>query len=166
MGSLDEWQTNVAAPLAASSRLLVCVCAPFAAVLFPFASLQPFGINIHGPSKVGKTTCLLVAGSVVGLGEVTDLLTWNVTDAGLQELLPAFNDCVIPVDELGLLKTDKGAYDRLKNFAYVLSAGTERKRHSSWKTEGGRWRGLCYPHPSIPSPGSLRTRSSSATWVK
>jgi hypothetical protein len=141
-GRVKDWSREVAAPASGSSRLIMSICASFASVLFPFANLQPFGINIFGPSKVGKTTCLLSAGSVVGLGEVGDLLTWNITDAALQELLPAFNDCLIPVDELGMLKTDRGAYDRLKNFAYVLSSGAERKRHSSWRSEAGRWRGL------------------------
>lgn len=47
---------------------------------------------------------MLGAASVVGIGDEDRLPNWNATPAALLESCKAFNDQIMPLNELGLLK--------------------------------------------------------------
>ena len=65
-GTLTEWQDNIARFCVGNSKLMFAVCTAFAAAILPIAEEMSGGFHLHGTSSTGKTTALLVAGSVWG----------------------------------------------------------------------------------------------------
>jgi putative DNA primase/helicase len=123
-GTLDGWRRTVAKPAQYSSRIVCGICAALAATVLRFSSLNSFGILNSGSSKLGKSTMLLAAASVIGIGSEDDLPNFKTTDAALAELPAEFNDSLLPLNELGLLKgraTDR--QERLRAFTYGFAEG-------------------------------------------
>jgi len=123
-GDHAKWLRAVAPHAKFSSRMLLAISAALAAPLLKMAELHSFGILLHGPGKAGKSTMLLAAASVVGYGREQDLPNFRATDAALGEIPAAFNDSLLPLNELGLLKgsvTEK--HHRLRDFAYGFAEG-------------------------------------------
>ena len=103
-GRHKEWITSVAQPARYSSCTVLGICMALAAPLLDFLDFHSFGILLSGPSKAGKSTALDVTGSVIGFAREKDLPNFRTTDTALGELPASFNDMVVPINELGLLK--------------------------------------------------------------
>jgi putative DNA primase/helicase len=69
-GSLSEWQ-DMAKLAVGNSRLAFAISSAFAAPLLHLAGAESGGFHFRGGSSTGKTTALLVAGSVWGVAEVS-----------------------------------------------------------------------------------------------
>jgi uncharacterized protein (DUF927 family) len=65
-GSLEDWQLEVGAVCASSSRLTFALSAALAAPLLHIAGVENGGFHFRGPSSIGKTTMLKVAASLWG----------------------------------------------------------------------------------------------------
>ncbi len=130
-GSLEEWIQKVAQPCKFSSRLMLLVSCGFAAPILPVAGLQPFAVLVYGKPKSGKTTAILVAASIIGIGAESRLLNFNMTDAALLERARFLNNQCVPVNETGALKGDKKyAYPKLRTTIYTFAEGQDTLRHS------------------------------------
>jgi putative DNA primase/helicase len=138
-GTLRQWSEGVAIPAALSTRMVFGICAALAAPLLGPAKVSPFAINVFGPAKSGKSTMLLVAGSVSGFGTESDLPTFLTTDAAFLELALAFNHMLLPINEMGLLRGNSSLrHTRLTELSYALaeefgttySAGAPSALHS------------------------------------
>lgn len=132
-GSRNEWSRQVAEPARQSSRLVLGICVPFAAHVSDFIELNPFGILFHGPSKAGKSTVLVGAGSVIGFAREEDLPNFRSTDAALSEMPSSFNDMLMPLNELGLLKGNRvERANRVKDLSYGIAEtrGTMYSSHA------------------------------------
>lgn len=121
-GSLAKWKSGVAKPARHSSRFVFATCTAFAAPLLRFANLNSFGVQLSGPPKTGKSTGLMVGASVIGFRRERDLPNFRVTDAALGEIPAEYNDSILPLNELALLKGRKS--ERLRDLAYGLAEGT------------------------------------------
>ena len=131
-GTLEDWQRYVAQPAMRSTRLMLVLAATFAAPLVKISELQNFGINIFGPSKVGKTTALLVGASAIGIGTERDLPNWNTTSNAFLETARGFTDLMVPANEVGLLAGKRrDAYGPIRERIYIFSEGRDRARLSS-----------------------------------
>lgn len=120
-GTLDEWRASVAAPAVGNSRLILGLCAAFAAPLLGRLGMEGGGFHLRGPSSVGKTTALRVAGSV--WGGPTYHRTWSATGNGLEGIALAHNDGLLCLDELGQLPAREAAA-----VAYMLANGQGKQR--------------------------------------
>jgi hypothetical protein len=102
------------------------ISAAFAAPLMDPIGEGSFGICLFGKSRGGKTLATLAAGSVIGLGSEDQLPNWYSTIAGLEPLLPAFNDSVFPIDDLSKMvaRTDHERYLAVRDLAYKFIEGT------------------------------------------
>jgi uncharacterized protein (DUF927 family) len=124
-GSLEAWQTAVAAPINGNPILMFGVCAGLAGPLVKPTNLDGGGFHLHGVSSSGKTTFLQGAASVWGCGgdpgqagNLALLRRWTVTSNGAEGLAAAHNDLVLPLDEIGSCQTrDFGAT------VYLLAGG-------------------------------------------
>jgi hypothetical protein len=144
-GSHKAWVRSVAEPARFSSSMILGICMALAAPLLGFMDLHSFGILLSGPSKGGKSTALVVAASVMGIGREEDLPNFRTTDLALGEIPTAFNDTLMPINELGLLKGNaKTRQERLRDLSYGLAEGrgtTYSKFVSLDNGAGGeRWR--------------------------
>jgi putative DNA primase/helicase len=123
-GSHKKWIKNVAIPAQSSSRIVLGICMSLAAPLLTFAKLNSFGVHIHGPGKAGKSTLLVVAGSVNGFGSEDNLPNFRTTDAAFGEIPASFNDMLLPMNELGLLKGRKvERSERIRDLSYGFAEG-------------------------------------------
>jgi hypothetical protein len=123
-GEHAEWVRTVAAHAKFSSRMVFAISAALAAPLLGMAQLHSFGVLVHGPGKAGKSTMLLAAASVGGYGREQDLPNFRATDPAFGEIPAAFNDSLLPLNELGLLKGSANEkYYRLRDFTYGFAEG-------------------------------------------
>jgi putative DNA primase/helicase len=137
-GEHAEWLSTVASHAKFSSRMVFGISAALAAPLLAMARLHSFGILVHGPGKAGKSTMLVAAASVGGYGQERDLPNFRATDAAFGEIPAAFNDSLLPLNELGLLKgsaTEK--YRRLRDFTYGFAEGRGTTYSKLASIEGG-----------------------------
>jgi len=145
-GTIEDWQRIVAEPARYSTRLMLLISVAFAAPLLKVTGMPNFGVNIHGLSKVGKTTGLLAATSVIGIGSERNLPNWNTTSSAFLETARTFNDLLLAINEVGLLAGKKGdAYGPIRERIYMFSEGNDRARMSSSTLSSiasAQWRGI------------------------
>lgn len=100
-GTLADWQTNVACYCPGNSRLLLAVSAGFAATLLGKLKIESGGFHLRGISSTGKTTALLVGGSVWGGGSDKGFLRrYRATINGLEGVAASHNDALLCLDEI------------------------------------------------------------------
>lgn len=100
-GTLEQWQQNVSMLAAGNSRLLFVISAAFAACLLPLLEEQGSGFHFRGSSSLGKTTALLVAGSVWGGNSDKGFIeTWRSTGNAIEGVAELHNHALLCLDEL------------------------------------------------------------------
>ena len=175
-GSHKDWQHRVATPAQFSSRMVLGICAALAAPLLDFVDLNSFGIHMFGPGKVGKSTLLVVAGSVIGFGSEQDLSNFRTTDAAFGEVPAAFNDMLLPLNELGLLKgslADRNQRIRDLSYGFAEGRGTTYSKLATIDGEGAkrRWRSIApgTGEEAIDdistAAGTIRMTGASIRWI-
>jgi uncharacterized protein (DUF927 family) len=146
-GTWKSWRSSVAMPARLSTTLMFSLSVAFAAPLLTVTNRQSFAINLFGQSRSGKSIATLMSASLIGAARIADLISWNVTDAGLQERLAEFNDMVFPIEELATMREkNQQKYLRIRNLAYTIAHGSPTTLHSSFsESHGGEqqpWRSI------------------------
>jgi putative DNA primase/helicase len=142
-GDLTSWRDTVGELSRLSSLTMFSVSTALAAPLLSITGGESFAFNMYGRTRSGKTIATLVAASLIGIGRRENLLSWNITEARLEERLAEFNDLVFPIDDLSKMKgNDREKCVRLHDIAYGVSHGRATDRHSSFVTSNpGTYRG-------------------------
>jgi uncharacterized protein (DUF927 family) len=123
-GKLEEWQEQIAKYCIGNSRLMFSVCTAFAAALLPIAEETSGGFHIYGTSSTGKTTALLVAGSVWGGDSRKGFLeTWRATANGLEAVAELHNHSLLLLDEVSQVNPHE-----IGEVVYSLSNGFGKSR--------------------------------------
>ena len=123
-GSLAEWKDNVARLAVGNSRLVLALSAAFAAALIEPANAESGGIHLRGASSTGKSTALLMAGSVWGGGERGGYVrSWRATANGLAGVALAHCDALLCLDELSQVPAREAG-----EVAYMLGNGSGKSR--------------------------------------
>lgn len=100
-GTLEEWQTSVARYCVGNSRLIFAVASAFAGTLLTLTDEGGGGFHCRGRSTIGKSTALLVAGSVWGGDSSKGYLdTWRATINGLETVAELHNHGLLCLDEI------------------------------------------------------------------
>jgi hypothetical protein len=143
-GSLKHWLADIGT-LLDGQKLLQTLCgfSLAAPLLRPFGATadvsENFGLELAGGSSLGKTTALRVATSLWGGDNdrgLSFLLSWNVTDNGLEHMMIAQSDNVLAIDDATLLGPDRrGRVSRRKNQVMRMSAGKPKTRFGDVKQE-------------------------------
>ncbi len=101
-GTLDEWKKRVAAPCEGNSRAVLVLCVALSGPGTALMNIETALVNIFGQSSSGKTTLLIVAGSVWGGGGVRGFAqTWNSTSNSLENVCFGHNHICVCLDEQG-----------------------------------------------------------------
>ena len=125
-GALVDWRTNVGRFCSGNSRLIVAVSCAFAGPLLSLAGGESGGVHFHGATSTGKSTALLVGGSVLGGGGRNGFVqSWRTTANGLEAVAEAHNDLALFLDELAQLDPKEAA-----EIAYLLANGSGKGRMS------------------------------------
>ena len=120
-GTLESWQQQIAMPTFEYPSLLFSMCSAFAAPLLRVLKVPGGGFHLHGASGTGKTTALRVAASVIGSeGYIT---TWRATSNGLEAVSEAYNDLLLPLDEIHQIDPHE-----IPESVYLIANGRGRQR--------------------------------------
>jgi hypothetical protein len=146
-GSWKSWRDTVAEPAGLSTILIFGICVALAAPLLAVINRPSFAICLFGRTRAGKSIATLLGASIIGIARINDLITWNITDARLEERISEFNDALFPIDDLSHMDgSDKQKYQRIRDVAYRISQGLSTARHSSFTAAHGgvhaRWRSI------------------------
>lgn len=123
-GSLEDWQTHVAKRCKGNSRLMLSVCCALAGPLVSISGGESGGVHFYGLSSKGKSTTLMIGGSVLGGGAQKGFVqSWRNTLNGLEAIAEQHNDLTLFIDELAQIN----AHDA-ENTAYMLGEGSGKGR--------------------------------------
>ena len=126
-GSVEEWREMIGRFCSGNSRLLFAVGVAFAGPLLKLSGERGGGFHLRGTTSTGKTTALLVAGSVWGGGGVNGFIhTWHTTFNGLEAVAEVSNDGLLCLDELGQVDPKQAG-----EIAYGLANGFGKQRMKS-----------------------------------
>ena len=130
-GTLEGWQMGVGRYCIGNSRLMFAASTAFAAPLLEMIGAESGGFHLVGPSSIGKSTALQVAGSICGGGGLNGYVeSWRATDNGLEGT--AYNHCdtLLTLDEMAQI--DPAA---ASESAYMLANGQGKKRMTKNATD-------------------------------
>jgi uncharacterized protein (DUF927 family) len=130
--SVEDWRSNVGRYCPGNSRLVFAVSAGFAGPLLDITGEESGGFHLRGNSSTGKSTALLVAGSVWGGGTNKGFVeTWRATLNGLEAIAELHNHGLLCLDELGQVDPREAG-----ETAYLLANGAGKSRMT--KSVGAR----------------------------
>jgi hypothetical protein len=141
-GTLSSWQENVAALATGNSLTMFATMAAFAGPLMRLLNIETGGFQIVADSSTGKSTSLIVGGSVWGGGGASGFVeTWLLTANALDLLAAAHCDGFLLLDEAGLASQSKpsDAANLILNAVYRLTSEEEKIRFTD-VGPGGTWR--------------------------
>ena len=154
-GTLDSWQESVSIPCAGNSRLVFAISAAFTGPLLRLCDEMGGGFHFRGGSSLGKSTALVVAGSVCGGGGKDGYLrSWRSTTNGIESVAVMHNDGLLCLDELQQIAESKAAAE----LVYTLANGFAKSRAT--RTGGARkaeeWRLLFLSSGEVSLPDLLK----------
>ena len=123
-GDADRWREMVGRHCSGNSRLILVAAAAFAGPLLSLATQESGGIHLYGGTSTGKTTALIVGGSVCGGGGQSGFVqTWRSTGNALEAMAEAHNDGTLFLDELVQVGPEE-----VVEIAYLLANGQGKAR--------------------------------------
>jgi putative DNA primase/helicase len=123
-GDSRTWKETVGKLCSGNSRLILAVSAAFAGPLLVLGNQESGGLHIYGGSSTGKTTALIVGGSVCGGGGQSGFIqTWRSTGNALEALAESHNDGTLFLDELVQADGEEAI-----EIAYLLANGQGKAR--------------------------------------
>lgn len=134
-GGLAEWRNAVARYGVGNSRLAVALSSAFVGPLLGLIGEEGGGINLRGPSSIGKTTALVAAASVWGPPDYVG--QWRATSNGLEGTAAQHSETLLVLDEMGQLDPKEAG-----SVAYMLAngAGKARARRDGGLRAPATWR--------------------------
>ncbi len=124
-GDLAGWRERVARFAVGNSRLAVAMSVGLAAALIGPCGAESGGFHLRGPSSIGKSSALAVAGSVWGGGEGGYVRGWRATANALEAVAVRHTDTLLCLDELAQLRAQEAG-----DVAYMLANGAGKQRLS------------------------------------
>jgi uncharacterized protein (DUF927 family) len=119
-GSVEEWREKIGKYCMGNSRLLFAASLGFTGPLLPMAPTASPGFHLVGVSSIGKSTALLLSGSVCG-GE--HVKTWRATTNGVEIMAEMHNHNLLCLDEMA--QVDPRVVGEM---AYMLCNGQGKSR--------------------------------------
>ncbi|PTQ86786.1 DUF927 domain-containing protein [Agitococcus lubricus] len=145
-GTLESWQQLVVSVCEGNPVPLFALGIAFAAPLMQLLNVDGGGFHFWGHSSRGKTTILQVSASVYGNASdpaVTPdgslIQRWNTTANALEGTALAYNDLLLPMDELGT--------SNIKNFGQVV-----------YQLAGGKGKAAMNANRDMRTPRTWRTQ--------
>lgn len=142
--TLADWQQQVLPLCTGNSRLMFAILCAFAGPLLEILGIGSFGFQLFGPSSIGKTITLIVAGSVwgcrVGASAHQGFCEkWATTLEGVERFARTHNDGFGIIDDTRLAGTDREIGKLIAPFIMRLAEGVAKNRAVAIDA-GGDWR--------------------------
>jgi uncharacterized protein (DUF927 family) len=125
-GTVDDWRNHVGRFCSGNSRLILAASCGFAGPLLSLVGCESGGVHLVGATSTGKSTALMVGGSVLGGGGRNGFVqSWRATANGLEAIAELHNDLTLFLDELAQMDAREAA-----EVAYLLGNGSGKARMS------------------------------------
>ncbi|SDM52818.1 putative DNA primase/helicase [Oryzisolibacter propanilivorax] len=134
-GTLQGWQSEVAALAVGNPMLALGISAALAGVLLEPLNIDGAGLHLFGDSSKGKTTILTAATSVWGGAQFRR--TWRTTSNGLEGAARMHSGTLLALDEVGEV-APKDLYESA--YALVNGHGKTRANVRGEARHVARWR--------------------------
>jgi len=126
MGTLEEWQDNVAKYCSKNSNLMFSLFSAFAPIYITPLNRTGVILHFYGKSSIGKSVMLGASGSVWG-NPGDGYIPWNGTSNGLENLGLQKNDALLCLDEL----TSLHGKHAIMTSPYLIIGGESKNRADS-----------------------------------
>jgi putative DNA primase/helicase len=135
-GTLEEWQEHIGALCDGNSRLMFAVSLSFTGPVLRYVKgVRSGGFQISGPGETGKTTAMMVAGSIWGCHRSPERQekgfaeSWHTTGGKVEVTALAHNETVLLLDETKRAgKNDQARAEAVVDISFSLAENTERER--------------------------------------
>lgn len=97
-GTLEGWQSEIAARAVNNPMLVIAIAAAFAGPILKPCNAESGGIHLVGDSSIGKTTGTDAACST--WGGLNFRRSWRATANGMEGAAARFNDCLLALDDI------------------------------------------------------------------
>ncbi len=137
-GTLEGWQTEVAALARGNDVAMFCMCFGFAGPVMDITNETSGGFHIFGRSKVGKTLAASLAVTVWGTPRKGHILRdWRSTSNGMELAAADSNDGLLVLDEIHQVEPRE-----LLSVVYMLAneSGKARARRDITSAKKKTWR--------------------------
>jgi putative DNA primase/helicase len=124
-GTLDQWRDNVSRYCLGNPLMILAESEAFSGPLLAKCAIEGIGVHIFGASSNGKTSGMLVAGSVWGEPKLFNK-SWTATANGLEAAAISVNDGLFCLDEMS-----KADADEVSKSLYMLANGTGKQRSNA-----------------------------------
>ena len=154
-GTLEEWRSQVSSLCPGNSRLVLATSCAFAGSLLTPLGMECGGFHFLGSSSQGKSTGLIVAGSVLGGGgRLGFVRQWRSTTNALEPTAEVHNDLALFLDEI-----HEAEPAEVVSSVYMLANGMGKARASkSIQAQRTRsWRFLFFSSGEISLAEHART---------
>ncbi|MCR6670049.1 DUF927 domain-containing protein [Devosia ginsengisoli] len=124
--ALETWGQDIAAFAEGNSRLTIALGTALGGLAIGLLQGQAsFGVHLRGPSSIGKSTGLRVAGSIYGPPR-KEIRSWSSTEAGLEAVAARHHNRILILDELAQIAPEAAV-----QAGYLLGNGAGRERSGS-----------------------------------
>ncbi len=138
-GTLEDWKSGVGALVAGHARPVLAVSIALSGPLLDLIEQDGGGVNLHGESSRGKSTCAQAAASVWGKGASNPgyMRGWRATGNSLEAVAEISTDTCLVLDELGVVDAKEAG-----NIVYQLAngVGKSRARRDGGLRDAKTWR--------------------------
>lgn len=125
-GDISRWLEAINMVRQTSLAARIMVAASFASALVAPLGTLPFFVHLWGGTGNGKTVALMAAASIWADPEMgTYVKTFNATEAGFERLAAFLGNLPLCIDELQLIKNDRG---KPTFNVYMLAQGAGKLR--------------------------------------
>lgn len=116
-GTIDGWQTEIAARCVGNPVLILSVCCALAGPLLAKVGVNGGGVHLVGDSSSGKSLAQLLAASVWG-SPGAFAASWDVSKGGVEIEAASRNDTILILDEI-----KRADPKRVQEMAYAIANG-------------------------------------------
>lgn len=116
-GTVDGWQTEIAARCVGNPVLILSVCCALAGPLLAKVGVNGGGVHLVGDSSSGKSLAQLLAASVWG-NPGAFAASWDVSKGGIEIEAASRNDTILILDEI-----KRADPKRVQEMAYAIANG-------------------------------------------
>lgn len=138
-GTLENWKNGVGALVAGHARPVLAVSIALSGPLLDLIEQDGGGVNLHGESSRGKSTCAQAAASVWGKGASNPgyMRGWRATGNSLEAVAEISTDTCLVLDELGVVDAKEAG-----SIVYQLAngVGKSRARRDGGLRDAKTWR--------------------------
>jgi len=122
-GTLEEWKENIGKYAVGQELIIFSLSFALTGVLLTPCGYEGGGVHFFGPSSCGKTTLLLLSGTIYGGGPKGYIKQWRATDNALESTAAMHNDGFLCLDEIG-----QATSKVVSEVAYMLVNGQAKAR--------------------------------------